>query len=225
MRPHRGRGASGSRPRAGGSPLDIPDARPRCRLGSRSDGRSLGKPLVAGWPRSAGGDAGRSAYLITGHCLVHPGGEVSAAASTVRIFAEPDDGEIAAYVATGEPLQVAGGFTRRGTARRSCQAWTATGQCDRSWDPLLRTMVREAGLRWTDLWESPTGEWSFGSPEVGGVVSVDAGATGGSDRRDHHCHRRRVVPATRRRHWLTVVGDRHAQLVPAGECVGRTSSR
>ncbi len=82
---------------------------------------------------------------------------MSAAASTRVDFAEPDDSEIAAYVATGEPLQVAGGFTLDGYG----SAFVSGVDGDPAnviglGIPLLRTMVREAGLRWTDLWETPT---------------------------------------------------------------------
>jgi septum formation protein len=121
------------------------------------DGRSLGKPLTAAVAASRWRDMrGRSAYLITGHCLVHPRGEVAATASTRVDFAEPDDEEIAAYVATGEPLQVAGGFTLDGYG----SAFVSGVDGDPAnviglGIPLLRRMVREAGLRWTDLWETP----------------------------------------------------------------------
>ena len=118
------------------------------------DGRSLGKPLtpqvaVARWHEIRG----RSAALITGHCLVHPGGEQVAAARTTVHFAEPDDDEIAAYVATGEPLHVAGGFTLDGYG----SAFVRGVEGDPAnviglGIPLLREMVLAAGLRWTDFW-------------------------------------------------------------------------
>jgi len=119
------------------------------------DGRSLGKPVTADvavrrWHELRG----RSADLITGQCLIHPGGEIVAAARTTVHFAEPDDEEIAAYVATGEPLQVAGGFTLDGYG----SAFVAGVQGDPAnviglGIPLLRDMVRQAGLRWMDLWD------------------------------------------------------------------------
>jgi septum formation protein len=118
------------------------------------DGRSLGKPLVPQVAASRWREMrGRSAYLITGHCLVHPRGEVSATASTRVDFAEPDDAEIDAYVGTGEPLQVAGGFTLDGYG----SAFVTGVDGDPAnviglGIPLLREMVREAGLSWTDLW-------------------------------------------------------------------------
>jgi len=119
------------------------------------DGRSLGKPVTAEvavqrWHELRG----RSAHLITGQCLIHPGGEIVAAARTTVHFGDPDDEEIAAYVATGEPLQVAGGFTLDGYG----SAFVAGVEGDPAnviglGIPLLRTMVRQAGLRWTDLWD------------------------------------------------------------------------
>lgn len=119
------------------------------------DGRSLGKPLTADvavrrWHELRG----RSAVMITGQCLIHPGGEIAAAARTTVHFADPDDEEIAAYVATGEPLQVAGGFTLDGYG----SAFVAGVDGDPAnviglGIPLLRHMVRQAGLRWMDLWD------------------------------------------------------------------------
>ena len=56
---------------------------------------------------------GRTGVLHTGHCLRDTAtGQVAAAtASTTVHFADVTDDEIAAYVATGEPLHVAGAFT------------------------------------------------------------------------------------------------------------------
>lgn len=118
------------------------------------DGRSMGKPLTADvavrrWQELRG----KSADLITGHCLIHPAGEVIAAARTRVFFASPDDAEIEAYVATGEPLHVAGGFTLDGYG----SAFVTRVDGDPAnviglGIPLLRMMVREAGIRWSDLW-------------------------------------------------------------------------
>jgi septum formation protein len=78
------------------------------------DGEALGKPLdaadaVARWRRMRG----RSGVLVTGHCLLNTttGREAVDVASTVVHFADLSDEEIDAYVATGEPLNVAGAFT------------------------------------------------------------------------------------------------------------------
>ena len=65
---------------------------------------------------------GREGVLHTGHWLVDTrdarhggtGATIGAVASTVVRFADITDAEIAAYVATGEPLAVAGAFTLDG---------------------------------------------------------------------------------------------------------------
>jgi septum formation protein len=78
------------------------------------DGSALGKPAdaaeaVARWQQMRG----RSGVLHTGHCLVdtRTGRDAAEVASTVVHFADISDEEIDAYVATGEPLHVAGAFT------------------------------------------------------------------------------------------------------------------
>ena len=84
------------------------------------DGVRLGKPPSAEealrrWQRMRG----RSGTLHTGHWLVDTsagnavgaGNAAGEAVSTVVEMVDAPDEEIAAYIATGEPLQVAGGFT------------------------------------------------------------------------------------------------------------------
>ena len=78
------------------------------------DGEAFGKPAdaadaVARWRRMRG----RSGVLHTGHCLVDTttGRDAAELASTTVHFADLTDEEVDAYVATGEPLQVAGAFT------------------------------------------------------------------------------------------------------------------
>lgn len=83
-------------------------------------GRALGKPsspaqAVARWHEMRG----RSARLRTGHCLVSVSASgtlasASEVASTAVRFGVPSDEEVEAYVATGEPLGVAGAFTLDG---------------------------------------------------------------------------------------------------------------
>src|SRR5690348_9837212 len=83
------------------------------------DGRILGKPADAEEAAARWRDMrGRSGVLHTGHCLVRvdgageSGGDIAeAVASTTVWFADMTDQEIASYVGTGEPLQVAGAFT------------------------------------------------------------------------------------------------------------------
>lgn len=63
--------------------------------------------------------AGRRGDLLTGHCVLrivdgHITARASATSSTTVHFASPTPDEIEAYLATGEPLQVAGAFTLDG---------------------------------------------------------------------------------------------------------------
>jgi septum formation protein len=81
------------------------------------DGRAYGKPADAGdaarrWHEMSG----KSGTLFTGHCVIDAASGRSGravAATTIR-FGSLTDEEISAYVATGEPLGMAGGFTIEG---------------------------------------------------------------------------------------------------------------
>lgn len=78
------------------------------------DGVPLGKPAtpdeaVERWERLRG----RTGEVLTGHCLVSTPSQqhVTAVARTRVSFGRPSDEEVRAYVASGEPQQVAGAFT------------------------------------------------------------------------------------------------------------------
>lgn len=81
------------------------------------DGVSFGKP---GTPEVAIERAkkisGRTGLLHTGHCIIdtEQGIEIADRVTTKVTFTDMTDEEIADYVASGEPLQVAGGFTLDG---------------------------------------------------------------------------------------------------------------
>jgi septum formation protein len=81
------------------------------------DGISFGKP---GTPEIAKQRAlaisGRSGLLHTGHCIIDTvqGREIADRVTTKVTFSEMSDLEIDDYIASGEPLQVAGGFTLDG---------------------------------------------------------------------------------------------------------------
>ena len=81
------------------------------------DGVSFGKP---GTPDVATERAkkisGRSGLLHTGHCIIDTaqGIEIADRVTTKVTFSEMSDVEIADYVASEEPLHVAGGFTLDG---------------------------------------------------------------------------------------------------------------
>jgi septum formation protein len=119
------------------------------------DGEALGKP---GDPEEATrrwqAMRGRSGVLHSGHCLRTAGGrEASATASTTVHFADVTDDEIAAYVATGEPLHVAGAFTVDGLGG----AFVTGIEGDHHNVvgvslPLVRLLMAELGHRWTDYW-------------------------------------------------------------------------
>ncbi|MEU4400059.1 Maf family protein [Micromonospora orduensis] len=120
------------------------------------DGEILGKPAdpadaTRRWLRMRG----RSGVLHSGHCLVDmvAGRRAEAVASTTVHFADISDDEIAAYVATGEPLAVAGAFTIDGLGgpfveRIEGDPGTVVGLSM----PLLRRLLAELDLSITDLW-------------------------------------------------------------------------
>ncbi|MFE3798285.1 septum formation inhibitor Maf [Nocardia tengchongensis] len=84
------------------------------------DGVLQGKPLTPEVARERWAEmAGRSADLLTGHCVLRLTageivGEAADCSSTTVHFAKPEPAELDAYIATGEPLQVAGSFTLDG---------------------------------------------------------------------------------------------------------------
>lgn len=84
------------------------------------DGVLQGKPLTPEVARERwAAMAGRSADLLTGHCVLRlrDASTVAEAADCSRTtvhFAKPEPEELDAYLATGEPLQVAGAFTLDG---------------------------------------------------------------------------------------------------------------
>ena len=120
------------------------------------DGLALGKPddeadAIARWQAMRG----RSGVLHTGHSLHDTGtGAVAAAtASTTVHFADLSDEEIAAYVATGEPLHVAGAFTVDGLGGAFVTAIEGDHHNVVGVSlPLLRQLVAELGHSWVSLW-------------------------------------------------------------------------
>ena len=81
------------------------------------DGVSFGKPGIPDIARErAKKISGRSGLLHTGHCIIDTaqGREIADRVTTKVTFSELTDHEIDDYIASGEPLQVAGGFTLDG---------------------------------------------------------------------------------------------------------------
>lgn len=120
---------------------------------------ALGKP---GSAREAAGMwqrlAGREATLYTGHCLIdaRSGRSVHGVAAAVIRFGTPDPDEIAAYIASEEPLALAGAFSVEGRGgpfvdRIDGHPSTVMGLSL----PLLRRLLADLGIAITDLWRAP----------------------------------------------------------------------
>ncbi|MBM4793880.1 septum formation inhibitor Maf [Streptomyces sioyaensis] len=120
------------------------------------DGRALGKPAdaedaTARWKSMRG----RSGVLQTGHCVIDTatGRQAAATASTTVRFGEPTDDEIAAYVASGEPLHVAGAFTLDGRSAPFIDGIDGDpGNVIGLSLPLLRRLLADLDVAITDLW-------------------------------------------------------------------------
>ena len=81
------------------------------------DGLSFGKPETPEIAKErALAISGRSGLLHTGHCIIDTvqGREIADRVTTKVTFSEMSNIEIDDYIASGEPLQVAGGFTLDG---------------------------------------------------------------------------------------------------------------
>ena len=81
------------------------------------DGISFGKPETPEIAKErALAISGRSGLLHTGHCIIDTvqGREIADRVTTKVTFSEMNNLEIDDYIASGEPLQVAGGFTLDG---------------------------------------------------------------------------------------------------------------
>jgi len=125
------------------------------------DGELRGKPATAdeatlGWQRMAG----TSGALYTGHCVIRlqdnviTGRARDATVTTVR-FGTPSAEDLGAYVTSGEPTAVAGGFTLDGLG-----GWFVDGvDGDPSSVigiglPLMRRLFAQAGLSISALWQA-----------------------------------------------------------------------
>ncbi|MEG3630612.1 Maf family protein [Streptomyces poriticola] len=120
------------------------------------DGQALGKPAdaeeaTARWKAMRG----RAGTLQTGHCVYDTvaGRYASATASTVVRFGDPSDDEIAAYVASGEPLHVAGAFTLDGRSAPFIDGIDGDhGNVIGISLPLVRRLLGQLGVQITALW-------------------------------------------------------------------------
>jgi septum formation protein len=123
------------------------------------DGELVGKPHTAAVARARWRSmAGRTGELVTGHAVLRVvEGEIEQVAeghavTTVR-FGTPTDAELEAYLATGEPLAVAGSFTLDGLG-----GWFVDGIDGDPSNvigislPLVRRLLGSLGISPTELW-------------------------------------------------------------------------
>lgn len=138
------------------------------------DGAVLGKPYtaesaIARWQSMRG----RTGVLHSGHAVVRlapgvpPREEHAVAQASVTFVDDVTDAEIEVYVATDEPLRVAGAFTvdSLGGAfidRVDGDPSTVVGMSVST----LRRLVRALGVEWTDLWNAT--DPSLVVPDLGG---------------------------------------------------------
>jgi septum formation protein len=127
------------------------------------DGELVGKPRDAETARRRWQVmAGATGELLTGHAVLRlDDGAIDRVAeghavTTVR-FGRPDPAELETYLATGEPLAVAGAFTLDGLG-----GWFVDGIDGDPSNvigislPLVRRLLAGVGVRVTDLWRAET---------------------------------------------------------------------
>lgn len=135
--------------------VDFPALIIACDSTFEFEGKSLGKPLTADIATErAERLSGKSGYLHTGHCIVdvHRGIEISDISSTKVTFGKMNSEEIGDYVASGEPLNVAGGFTLDGLSSAFIDSIEGdyTNVIGLS-IPLIRKMILQLGYTWHEL--------------------------------------------------------------------------
>lgn len=141
------------------------------------NGRIQGKPHTADVARARlRSMRGRSGELWTGHTLIDlaSGRSVSGTSHAVVRFGDYDDADIDDYVATGEPLEIAGSFALEGLGGAFVDGVDGDphGVLGLSL-PLVRRLARDLGVRWSDMWNmrrTPIG----GSSSAASGKSTDA---------------------------------------------------
>ena len=138
--------------------VDFPAIIIGCDSTFEFEGKSLGKPLTKDVATArARSLSGKSGILYTGHCIIDTAKdrELTDVAATKVFFSQMTDTEISGYVATGEPLNVAGGFTLDGLSapfisKIEGEASNVIGLSL----PLLRAAVNKLGYNWFDFVKS-----------------------------------------------------------------------
>jgi septum formation protein len=120
------------------------------------DGQAYGKTTspdeaIARWNQMSG----QEGTLYTGHCVIDAatGKQVTAVGETTVRFGNPSEAEIAAYVSTGEPLNMAGAFTIEGLGGWFVESIDGDHNNVIGISvPLLRHLFRELGVTIPELW-------------------------------------------------------------------------
>jgi septum formation protein len=120
------------------------------------DGEAHGKPAGKAEARARLQRLrGRSAVLRTGHCVIDTANSrrAAGAAATEVVFGRFSDAELDAYLATGEPLHVAGAFTLDGRSAPFIDRIIGDhGNVIGLSLPLFRQLLADVGLTVMDLW-------------------------------------------------------------------------
>lgn len=124
------------------------------------DGQPHNKPMDAAQARARWAQmAGRVGTLHTGHTVIlhrpdRPDVTRDHVATAQVQFGRPTDAEVDAYIASGEPLRVAGAFTLEGLGGAFIEHIEGTPSAIEGLSlPALRAMLADAGIIWTDLWQ------------------------------------------------------------------------
>ncbi|MBT1175690.1 Maf family protein [Bifidobacterium sp. LC6] len=138
------------------------------------DGECYGKPHSAEVARERLCKMrGNSGELWTGHCIIDfASGRVARGASRATVhFGDFSDKDIERYIATREPLEVAGSFTLEGFGGAFIDGIEGDphGIIGISL-PLLRKLAAELGVEWTDLWNVQRGEIAPESADAAGIA-------------------------------------------------------
>jgi septum formation protein len=120
------------------------------------DGQVLGKARTAQEVRDRwAAMSGRTGVLVTGHAVIDldSGRLLERAVSTTIRFGRPDPVELEAYIASGEPLAVAGSCTIDGLGGPFIDGIEGDHSNVIGLAlPTLRALLGALAVRWTDLW-------------------------------------------------------------------------
>jgi nucleoside triphosphate pyrophosphatase len=125
------------------------------------DGELLGKPASAAAARQGWQEmGGKSGQLYTGHCVIRLRDNTityrtaDATVTTVN-FGTPSPADLDAYIDSGEPMSVAGGFTLDGLGGWFIDGVTGDPSAVIGISlPLIRKIIERAGLSLSRLWDT-----------------------------------------------------------------------